>query len=262
MARYTHTFAISAYKESEYLVDCIKSLQAQTRKSKILLATSTPSAFLEDIAKQFDIPLFVGSHQSGIGRDWNFAYDCADTDFVTIAHQDDVYLPEYTEALLGKVEQTKNPTLAFTEYSELRNGEIVSNNTLLRIKRLMNLGFIPGFLAKSRFVRDRILSLGSPISTPSAAYNKTRFPDLEFDLRMGTNLDWDMWQRMSAEQGTFVYVPKRLVLHRVHPDSETSAGIKGGYRPAEDLEMFMRFWPVPVARWLAKRYAKSYDSNA
>ena len=34
-----HTFAICAYKESQYLEECIKSLQNQTVKSNIIMAT-------------------------------------------------------------------------------------------------------------------------------------------------------------------------------------------------------------------------------
>ena len=46
-----HTFAICAYKESAYLEKCIKSLKNQTIKSNIILVTSTPNDFLEEISK-------------------------------------------------------------------------------------------------------------------------------------------------------------------------------------------------------------------
>ena len=46
----THTFAICAYKESPYLEACIRSLKRQSVKTGIILCTSTPGAFLEELA--------------------------------------------------------------------------------------------------------------------------------------------------------------------------------------------------------------------
>ena len=38
-----HTFVVCAYGESPYLEKCIDSLEKQTVKSRILIATSTPN---------------------------------------------------------------------------------------------------------------------------------------------------------------------------------------------------------------------------
>ena len=54
-----HTFAICAYKESAYLEKCIKSLKNQTIKSNIILVTSTPNDFLEEISKKYNLPYFI-----------------------------------------------------------------------------------------------------------------------------------------------------------------------------------------------------------
>jgi glycosyltransferase involved in cell wall biosynthesis len=262
LANLSHAFAVCAYKESPFLTDCLDSIFAQTQQSEVFIATSTPSPYLSDIAKRYSIPLYVGSHKSGIGRDWNYAISKATSDWVTIAHQDDIYLPTYTERIMSGVDAAKNPIVAYTDYSELRNGLEVTDNTLLRIKRLMNTALIPKVAQRNKLVRRRVLSVGNPICTPSVAYNMQRFPELRFDDKMGTNLDWDMYHRLSGESGQFVYLPYILVQHRIHEESETSAGIEGGYRQAEDYEMFHRYWPTPIAKTLAKQYARSYASNS
>ena len=41
-----HIFAICAYKESPYLEECILSLEKQTRKSSIIMVTSTPNKYI------------------------------------------------------------------------------------------------------------------------------------------------------------------------------------------------------------------------
>ena len=44
-----HTFVVCAYKESPYLGECIESLLQQTKKSRILISTSTPNASIQEI---------------------------------------------------------------------------------------------------------------------------------------------------------------------------------------------------------------------
>ena len=48
-----HTFAVCAYKQSPYLRECLESLRKQTVRSSIVLATSTPSAFLQELADEY-----------------------------------------------------------------------------------------------------------------------------------------------------------------------------------------------------------------
>ena len=92
-----HTFAICAYKESPYLEECVKTLKAQKVKSNIIMITSTENEYIKSIAKRYEIPLFINEGQAGIAGDWNFGYHCAETELVTIAHQDDRYHEDYVE---------------------------------------------------------------------------------------------------------------------------------------------------------------------
>ena len=167
-----HTFVICAYKESPYLGECISSLLKQTVKSRILIVTSTPNEYITRTAAEYELPVIVNKGQGGIVQDWNFAYKQADTPYVTIAHQDDVYFPDYTEQMLRQMRKEKRPLIWFSDYAEIRNGQIVKNNKLLHIKRMMLLPLrIKGFW-KSRFIRRRVLSFGCPICCPSVAFAK------------------------------------------------------------------------------------------
>ena len=95
-----HTFAICAYKESPYLEECIKSLKNQTVKSNIIMATSTPNDHIKNLAQKYEIQLFINNGEKGIGQDWNFAVSNTKTDYVTVAHQDDVYCENYLEQIV------------------------------------------------------------------------------------------------------------------------------------------------------------------
>ena len=95
-----HVYAIPAYGDSPYLESCIKSLKAQNVTSPVILCTSTPSPFLGAMAEKYDLPYYIREGKSNIRDDWNYAYSMADAEFVTIAHQDDMYCKNYGEELL------------------------------------------------------------------------------------------------------------------------------------------------------------------
>ena len=108
--RNRHTFAICAYGDSPYLTECLDSLLRQTVKSTILLATSTPSPFLREVAEKNGIEYHVNPLRGGgISADWNFALSCCRTQWCTIAHQDDVYLPAYAENVTARLDSGRKP---------------------------------------------------------------------------------------------------------------------------------------------------------
>lgn len=256
-----HTFVICAYKESAYLEECIRSLLAQTVKSNIIVATSTPNNYIRDVAEKHQLPLYVNEGPSSIAHDWNFAYAQTETLYVTIAHQDDIYFPEYTETALNYFSKAKKPLIFFTDYHEIRDGKPVEKNRLLFVKRVLFFPLRPRLFKNSRFVRRRCLSLGCPICCPSVSFAKDNLPERVFEHGFRSNLDWQAWEKLSKYKGAFLYCKKPLMGHRVHENSETSAVLKDNVRTKEDFEMFCKFWPKWIAKRLARVYANSEKSN-
>ena len=79
-----HTFVICAYQESPYLEECIRSLLRQTVRSKILIATSTPTRYVLKLADWYKIAVII--HKGGsLARDWNAALECVQTEYATLA---------------------------------------------------------------------------------------------------------------------------------------------------------------------------------
>lgn len=256
-----HTFVICAYKESPYLGECIDSLLKQTVKSKILMVTSTPNEYISRTAAEYHIPLVVNNGQGGIVQDWNFGYKQADTPYVTIAHQDDIYFPEYTEQMIRQMKKEKQPLIWFSDYAEIRNGQIVKKNKLLQTKRLMLLPLRIKSFWKSRFVRRRVLSFGCPICCPSVTFAKDHLPETVFQVGFRSAEDWQAWESLSRLKGSFIYNHMTLVGHRIHEDSETSHILQDNQRKQEDYTMFCKFWPKWIARILTKAYSESEKSN-
>lgn len=262
---YKHTFVICAYKESPYLEQCIESLCRQTVKTNIVIVTSTPNTYIEAMAERYGFPYFVNEGQGGITQDWNFGYQCVrenyQSDYITIAHQDDVYEKGYLKAVLSALERTSHPLIVFGDYYEIRDRRRVTNNRLLLVKRLMLCPLRIRMLQKSRWVRRRILSLGSPICCPSVTFVADNLPEVIFENRYRACEDWEAWEKLSKLKGEFVYIPRLVMGHRIHEDSETTAAIGDNKRTDEELEMFCKFWPGWFARILLRQYSKGQQSN-
>ena len=261
-ARFTaedHTWLICAYRESPFLEECIRSLQGQTVRSRILVCTSTPNEHIRRLTEKYGLETAVNPAAPGIGSDWNFALRSGETELLTIAHQDDVYEPEYTEEMLRRVNRHKNTILYFSDYAELRNGKKVASNRLLRIKRLL---LVPLRLFPGRvFARRLSLAFGDPICCPSVTYRKSVMGDREFGSRFRSDLDWEMMEGLSREKGRFVFDPGRRLCHRIHADSATTEIIGDHLRTREDYEMMKKFWPDFIAKRLSRVYAASEKSN-
>lgn len=256
-----HTFVVCAYKESPYLEECISSLLGQTLNPNIIVCTSTPNQSIQAVCDKYNLPLNVSNGPSGIARDWNFAMSCAKTPLVTIAHQDDVYKSGYLESAIRLLNSENKPLIYFCGYSELRVEGEVFDNTLLKVKRLMLKPMASGKRASSRVTRRRILAFGDPVSCPSVTYVVDNLPMPLFEDGYHGSLDWQMLEKVSNLDGSFLYDPEPLMSHRIHEDSETSSLIESDLRSQEDYDMFCKFWPKPIASAIAKLYSLGEKSN-
>lgn len=257
-----HTFAICAYRESEYLEECIQSLLAQSVKSQIIISTSTPNEHIRGLAGKYGIPMYINEGESGITQDWNFSLARTRTRYVTIAHQDDIYEPNYTQQILSKMEKCRRPLIAFSDYQELRGGERVHDTAMLRIKRFMLLPLRLRCLEYSRFVRRRVLSVGDPICCPAVTFCMEEMPKPVFRHGFRSCEDWEAWERLSRKKGAFIYIPEPLMCHRIHEGSATSEILADHARVDENYQMFCKFWPRPIAGMLNRQYTKSEKFNS
>ncbi|SEH38673.1 MULTISPECIES: glycosyltransferase family 2 protein [Atopobiaceae] len=263
MANVRHTFAICAYGKSEYLTECIESvLNQEGVRSEVYIATSTPSDWLSDIANRYGLPVYVNDGEHGIGQDWNFAYSKATGDYVTIAHQDDVYCPGYAAEALRAVDESHAPVIFFSNYGELRNGIRVDDDRLLSVKRFLLRPLENRCNASSARAKRRAMAYGSAICCPAVTLCRKNVPNPPFKTSMRCDLDWDTWETLSRIPGDFLYSKKILMYHRIHEESTTTKLIENNVRGSEDLEMLSRFWPTPVARAINHFYSIGMNSNA
>jgi glycosyltransferase involved in cell wall biosynthesis len=256
-----HSFVVPAYGFSPHLADCLASLKAQTLAgSQIVVVTSTPSSELAELVSQWGLPLVAHEGPRGIAHDWNAALEQASGDWITIAHQDDIYHPRFCEATLSALEAADDALLAFTDYQELAETGPRKRSTLLKIKRvLLELGFLGRSVARSRFARVNALRFGCAVPCP--AVTMRRHAQVRFDPDFGVNLDWAAWLDLCERKGSFVWVREVLMAHRIHEESETTQAIAAGRRAQEDERLLRRLWPAWIARMIVRSYGLAYASN-
>lgn len=254
-----HTFVICAYKESKYLEECIKSLISQTVKSKIIMVTSTPNNFIENISKKYKIEIYINNGESGIGQDWNFGVSCAKTPLVTVAHQDDIYNENYLEEILKLYEKYNNFSIAFGDYREIKNGNIIQLTRNLKIKKYLLKKLIENPNKKSS--KNRSLIFGNSICCPCVTVNTDIVGKKPYKTNMKCDLDWDTWFEFSKLENPFAYINKEIMFHRIHEESETSNLIENNIRLEEDYQMFCKFWPKFIAKVLMVLYKNAIKTN-
>lgn len=259
-----HTFVVLAYKESKYLEECIKSVLNQKYKSEVVIATSTPNDYIDNVAKKYKLKVIKNKNKSkGIGYDFDFALSCAKTELITIAHQDDIYDYEYSEKVVDAYRKYKNldPIIIFTDYYEIHDSGIEKENTNLKIKRILLKPLKKVNNSNKVKTKRKVIKIGNAISCPAVTFvtKKIEFP--VFGSKYKCNVDWNAWEKLSKKDGAFIFVPELLMGHRIDSTTTTTKIINEGTRTKEDLEILKRFWPAPIAKFINHFYKNSEKNN-
>ena len=236
-----HTFVVLAYKESSYLEECIKSVLNQKYPSKVVIATSTPNQYIENIADKYSLAIKVNPNPGkGIGYDFDFAVSCGETELTTVAHQDDI-----------------------CDYYEIRDKGNVYSNINLKIKRILLLPMRSKKISSTKFGKRLSLRFGNSICCPAVTFviDNIKSKDI-FKCDFVCDVDWFAWEKLSLKDGKFTFVNNPLMGHRVHEESTTTEIINDRIRTKEDLVMFQKFWPKFISNLINKFYVKAENSNS
>jgi hypothetical protein len=253
-----HAFVVMAHGDSPFLSDCLRSLREQTLAGTIVVTTSTPSPFIERAASACDVEVIVNPRQDGIAADWNFAFGATTAHRVTLAHQDDVYRPDFLRRSLNLLDSTIDAALCFTSYEEIADDGSPVTSKISRAKHFLERLTLGSATRVGPGRLRAFLSLGNPLPCSSVTFDRTRLGDFAFSDAYQSNLDWDAWLRLLEAGHTFARAPEPLVGRRHNPLTATSRLIRDGVRHREDLAMFRRLWPSPIAETIAWVYQAGY----
>lgn len=257
-----HTFVVLAYKESEHLESCIKSVLNQSLKTNVVIATSTPNKYITKFAKKYKLDVIVNKNSKGIGNDFDFATNCVKSELVTIAHQDDIYEYDYAKKIVDKYEKYPDSTILFTDYYEIKGDDKQYSNINLKIKRVLLFQLRWHSIAKFKFIKRNALRFGTAICCPAVTFVTKNVPKEKFKCNLKCDVDWYAWEKISKLSGRFIYIKDKLMGHRISEETTTTEIINNGIRTKEDLEMFNKFWPKSIAKIINRIYVKSEKNNS
>ncbi|HEY2707979.1 MAG TPA: glycosyltransferase family A protein [Caulobacteraceae bacterium] len=252
-----HAFAVLAYGNSPFLEGCLASLAAQTVTSRIVIATSTPSEFIAGAALRAGVPICANPVRGTIANDWNFGLRATGARYVTLAHQDDTYAPTFLAETLAAFGDGAG-ALCFSGYQEIDDAGAAISSKISRVKHLIEAITLGASRSASGWRLRAFLSFGNPLPCSSVTYDLSQLGDFSFSADFASNLDWDAWWRQMTSGATFRRAPGRLVGRRHNQMTETSRLLKDGTRRREDLAMFRRAWPRPMADLIARFYQAGY----
>ena len=253
-----HCFVVLAYKDSPFLPACVASVCAQTVASSVVITTSTPSPYIDEVARRFGVEVCVNPRRDGIAADWAFGLAVSGARYVTLAHQDDVYYPAFAERTLETFRRSRGGVLCFTGYEEIDDQGQPKSSKISKIKHLIQFFAIGGRERVEGGSLRAILALGNTLPCSTVTYDRSRLGDFRFSQDLASNLDWDAWMSLLDRGETFLHANERLVGRRHNDLTETSALIRDGRRAREDLLMFRRLWPKAISDLIAAVYRLGY----
>lgn len=253
------TIVICAYKECEYLELCIQSIIQQTLQPKILISTSTPNSYISKLAEKYQITVKV-NERGGQIQDYNFALKQVDTKLGMLAHQDDILEKDFVEKSLQMLNCCFDPIISFTNYREIYCDKILKRaSIMIRIKNLLSFPLLFSISRKYGWGKRLCQVFGNPITHPTVICVMKKMPEICFREGYYACMDWDLWERLSRQKGSFVYISKVLLFHRMSEDNQTVKLFKSGenFRYNEEMEIFSRFWPKFVAKFIMYFYKQA-----
>lgn len=252
------TVIICAYKECPYLEDSIKSVISQTVKPNVLISTSTPNAYIKKLAEKYGIEVKINNNGGQI-KDYNFAIGLCRTPLGMLAHQDDLLDEMYIERCLEELNNAKKPIIVCTNYLEMHNDIVdLKPSFMIRIKRILIWPIKNNWLRGTIFGKRLCMLIGNPITHPSVMCVMSEMPKICFREKYKASMDWDLWERLSRQEGDFVYVKDVLLYHRMNDENQTAKLLKTtNARYNDEYEIFCRFWPKPIAKIIMRFYSKA-----
>lgn len=253
-----HTFVVLAYRDSPFLEECVSSLQAQSTPSSVIVTTSTPSIYIDDVARRCGVEVKVNPDGKGITSDWNFGLRAATTRFVTLAHQDDIYRADFLERSLRLFERHPDGALSFTGYEEINDDGSPRQSKITVAKDIIKWGSIGRRERVSGLASRLFLGFGNPVPCSSVTFDREKLPWFQFSDQFSCNLDWEAWWRLRQEGRLFLHDHAPTVRRRYNELTETSNAKRDGRRRREDVAMFRAIWPAGFSDAIALLYMAGY----
>lgn len=232
------TFAIPCRNAGPHLRPLLESLVAQQRQDFELLlvddASTDGSAELARSVVGDRISIHRNDRPLGIGGNWNRCIALTKTPLLCLAHQDDVYRPEYLSVMSAALEARPRASVAHCRAFTL---DAAGREFVAPTERYKD-RFWKGHSRRGAPALYASLLAGNWIVAPSALFRTQALREAGgFAEHLRFVLDWELWLRLLRAGAELVGVEDRLVGYRRHEASATAAEERSHNRYKEEHEV-------------------------
>ncbi|MBL9076296.1 MAG: glycosyltransferase [Planctomycetes bacterium] len=232
------TFAIPCRDAGPFLRPLLQSLLAQTQADFSLVlvddGSTDGSADLARAVAGDRITVHRNERALGIGANWNRCVELAATPFVCLAHQDDVYAPDYLRRMLAALHERPDAGLAHCRATAIDAAGAPFESPAERFKDHF-WHHRPGVDRAAHYER---LWRGNFVCCPSVLYRTEalrRVGPFRADLRFA--LDWEQWFRFLRAGFGIVDVDAELLHYRRHAAAASRSATADRTRFLEELQV-------------------------
>jgi glycosyltransferase involved in cell wall biosynthesis len=217
------TVCVPVYNNAPYIRQCIESVFVQEFKDWVLLVAdncSTDGTW--ELLQQFQRPqmrLFRHPQNLGLGANWNFVLEKAETEFVCFLGSDDYFYPNHLGNKVRLLERfpeapfVHGPADFVNEIGEpIRPGQVTEQPALTEnsnegLKRLLQSNYIN--ITTVVFRRKALVDF-----------------NLKFDPRLRLFIDWQLYMELMLHHPFIACDRQATAVYRIHPASAARQNIK------------------------------------
>lgn len=237
------TFSIPFYKGAGFLERALRSILAQRDpRWEAIVCDDGPEPGIDAlVASLGDARIRYVRNATNIGMSANFnqCLERAETELVTIVHNDDELMPTYCETMLGAAERYPHAAALFCRVMIIdAHGRPIWSVPDLVKDYLFNPSRTEDIVVAGEPGIYALLK-GNFISCPTLCFRKPilaarRFADYKFVL------DWDLTTQLLLDGDTLVGVPQRCYRYRRHEAAATSQYTRNQLRFREESDYYDR----------------------
>jgi glycosyltransferase involved in cell wall biosynthesis len=238
------TFAVPVYNGAVYLGETLASLLAQTADGyRVVVVDNVSTDASAELAESFADPrldVVRATEHVSMTENWNRAVALVDTEYLVLAHADDVYEPDYLATMLPLIERFPKAFLAHCLISTIdeHSREIASPNDRYKER------FWPPEDPYERGSCEALgwLARGNYISPPSPIFRTSAVREIgPFETRYLFVPDWAFWAAGVLAGFTIVGTRRRLVRYRRHTQMLSKALYASKRSFREEIELLKWF---------------------
>jgi len=218
---YKLTVAVITFNRAKYLTEMLDSILRQTYSQfyvKIYDNCSTDNT-AEVVMPYLRDERFSYFRHSSVVENGNFAFQDCKTDYLLIAHDDDIMLPNMVKEEVSILDRFDDVSMVVTNTNMIDQDGKPMGYSVLSF-------WIPnGCFINSREYIDIFLDRGNAISCPTAMFRMEIIRRHNFSFRVaeiGGASDAYLWFELNQLEHRFYFVPTPLYNYRIHAGQDSA----------------------------------------